>query len=148
MRPIVALVVGSDFEAPKPHRYFKSAHGRLCPQRPPLIIIELIFATTDVAAIILASVIGAVDYQLLLNDAARKLDFHIGTAITGAMMYLLIRRSPGSHQITETLSSSRGAFRICSQWLPDSPALRIAGISFRDWHAVSPQGGRRTGINI
>jgi Undecaprenyl-phosphate glucose phosphotransferase len=105
------------------------------PQTPrlqiPCTAIGAVFAAADAGSIILASLVGAEGYQLLVSGTPWKLDFHIGAGIAAAVLYLLIGRSSGFYQAADILSSRRNGSRILWQWLLTSLLLAVLAFLFR-----------------
>jgi Undecaprenyl-phosphate glucose phosphotransferase len=113
--------------------YFQPAISRVetQPLRLPCAAIGPIFAFVDAATIVLASLVGAGGYQLLVLETVWNLDFHIAAGITAALLYLLIGRSSGFYQVADILSSRREASQILWQWFLTSLSLALLAFLFR-----------------
>jgi Undecaprenyl-phosphate glucose phosphotransferase len=97
----------------------------------PCAAIGAVFAAADAGAIIVASLLGAEGYQLLVSGAPWNLSLHVGAGITAAVLYLLIGRSFGFYQPTDIFSLRRVTSRIVWQWLLTSLLLALLAFLFR-----------------
>lgn len=106
--------------------------GRQTPSlQIPCAAIGAVFAAADAGAIILASLVGAEGYQLLISGAPWNLEFHIGAGIAAAVLYLLIGRSSGFYRPADIFSLRRNYSRILWQWLLMSLLLTVLAFLFR-----------------
>ena len=127
----MSLTIEPNFEDPhKSQEYFKPAYLDKRSVRFPLsfVAVEVIFPATDALAIVLASLLGALGYQLVALEAPWNLGFHIGAGVAGATLFVLIRRSFGGYQLSEILSTRRELSIICSHWF--LTLLLLASLAF------------------
>ena len=90
------------------------------------------FATVDAVTILLASVLGAKGYELLISGAPWNLHFHVGAGAAGALVYVLIGRSSGYYQVTELFSSGRrDSTYALWHWLLTSLSLALVAFLFK-----------------
>jgi Undecaprenyl-phosphate glucose phosphotransferase len=97
----------------------------------PCAAIAPAFAAADAGAMVLASLLGAQGYQLLISGATWNLHLHVGAGVTAAVLYFLIGRSFGFYQVTDIFSSRRNTSRIVWQWLLTSLLLSLLAFLFR-----------------
>jgi undecaprenyl-phosphate galactose phosphotransferase/putative colanic acid biosynthesis UDP-glucose lipid carrier transferase len=97
----------------------------------PCAAIGAIFAAADAAAIVLASLVGAGGYQLLISGAPWNLNLHLGAGVTAALLYLMIGKSFGFYEVADIFSLRRAGSRILWQWLLTSLLLALLAFLFR-----------------
>jgi undecaprenyl-phosphate galactose phosphotransferase/putative colanic acid biosynthesis UDP-glucose lipid carrier transferase len=98
----------------------------------PCSAIGRAFAVVDAAAILLASVLGAKGYEVLISGAPWNLHFHVGAGAAGALVYVLIGRSTGFYQAAELLSFGRSdTTDALWHWLLTSLSLALVAFLFK-----------------
>jgi Undecaprenyl-phosphate glucose phosphotransferase len=109
-------------------------------QTPPLPLPNLlipcgaigaVFAAADAGAMVLASLLGAEGYQLLISGTPWNLDFHIAAGVTAAVLYVLMSKSFGFYQAADIFSLQRSTSRILWQWLLTSMLLALLAFLLR-----------------
>jgi undecaprenyl-phosphate galactose phosphotransferase/putative colanic acid biosynthesis UDP-glucose lipid carrier transferase len=125
----------SDFRAHQAPTDFTDADQQSAFLQLPIVVIEFVSAAADALAIVLASLMGFVSYQLLVSDQLLSLSaklwniqFHLGAGVAGATLYGLFRVSLGSYQIGEILNSKREGITIISLW--SLTLLVLASLAF------------------
>jgi undecaprenyl-phosphate galactose phosphotransferase/putative colanic acid biosynthesis UDP-glucose lipid carrier transferase len=97
----------------------------------PCSAIAPAFAAADAGAIVLASLLGAAGYQLLISGAVWNPQLHVGAGVTAALLYLLIGKSFGFYHVTDVFSSRHNASGIVWQWLSTGLLLSLLAFLFR-----------------
>jgi lipopolysaccharide/colanic/teichoic acid biosynthesis glycosyltransferase len=106
-------------------------HLKFADLQVPCSTIAPAFAVADAGAIVLANLLGAEGYQLLISGAPWNLNVHIGAGVTAAVLYLMIGRSFGFYQVADILSSRRHPQTIVWQWLLTGLLLTLLALLFR-----------------